>query len=134
MRKFTRRERVLITSAAVIAGCMIVALLLNLYLNHSAIETARAWARLAPLPASARDLEVDVTGSMFTRELEISFKATRQDVAEWLQRSPGIRDAEPPQVRGSVTRYVIKPGGGAQWAEVKIDSRWNRVTIRTYWS
>ena len=134
MRKLTRREGILTGAAAVVALCLIGALSVNVFLERSALSIARTWARVAPLPASARDLEVDVLGSMFTREFEVSFKASPQEITEWLRRSPGIQDAGPPQVRGSLCRYVIKPGGGAQWAEVKVDARWNRVTIRTYWS
>ena len=48
-----------------------------IYLSHancqSAIQAANTWARLAPLPPSARNVRVDTKGSMFTREFVITF-------------------------------------------------------------
>ncbi len=115
--------------AVVIAG--------GIYLSHanrqSAIRAATTWARLAPLPPSAQNVQVDVKGSMFTREFVITFDAPSPVIQQWLAASPGPASATQRTV-GSITTYAITPGGGAQFAEVKVDSSANRVVIRTYWS
>src|SRR5690349_23868836 len=56
----------------------------------SAIESARTWARLAPLPASAGQLDVRIRGNMFARIINITFEAPQADIDQWLQSSPGI--------------------------------------------
>jgi hypothetical protein len=101
--------------------------------RRSAINTATTWARLAPLPASAQNVQVDVKGSIFTREFVISFEAPPAVIRLWLTASPGPSSATPTTV-GPITTYAIKPGGGAQFAEVKVDSSANRVVIHTSWS
>jgi hypothetical protein len=109
----------------------------GIYLSHanrqSAISAATKWARLAPLPSSAQNIKVDVKGSMFTREFRITFGAPSAVIEQWIAASPGPSSATQSTV-GSVTTYAITPGGGAQFAEVKVDASTNRVVIRTYWS
>jgi hypothetical protein len=115
--------------ALVTAGAM--------YVSHanrqSAIAAATVWARLAPLPPSARNLQVEVKGSMFTREFVITFDASPAVLQQWLASSPGPASASPTGA-GSITTYAIAPGGGAGFAEVTVDHRAGRVVIRTYWS
>lgn len=101
--------------------------------RQSAIDAAATWARLAPLPPSAQSVDVDIRGSAFTREFVITFTATPADIQQWIAASPGPSSASLSTV-GSVTTYAITPGGGAQFAEVKVDSSVNQVLIRTYWS
>ena len=107
------------------------------YLSHanrqSAINAATTWARLAPLPPSAQNVQVGVKGGMFTREFVITFDAPAAIIQQWVAASPGPSSATQSTV-GSITTYAIKPGGGAQFAEVKVDSSANRVVIHTYWS
>lgn len=100
---------------------------------QSAIDTTIEWAQLAPLPHSARNVEVDVKGSMFTREFVITFDAPAADIKRWIAASPGPSSATI-TVAGAITTYAITPGGGAQFAEVKVDAELNRVVVRTYWS
>lgn len=130
------RCRILIASAIIVA--LVVALVAGgMYVSHlmrqSAIETASSWARLAPLPPSAQDMQVEVKGSMFSREFVISFDASPAVIQQWLASSPGPASASP-TVIGPVATYAIMPGGGAQFAEVKVDSRAGKVVIRTFWS
>lgn len=78
-------------------------------------------------------MTVDIRGSMFTREFVIEFAAPKDDIAAWLNASPGTADAllqvdTPSQV------ISIKPGGGAMFAEVQVDWSSGRVRIRTFWS
>jgi hypothetical protein len=101
--------------------------------RQSAIAAATEWARLAPLPPSAQNLQVKVKGSMFTREFEIAFDASPAVLQQWLASSPGPLSATL-TVTGPTTTYAITPGGGAAFAQVKVDHAAGRVVIRTYWS
>src|ERR1700722_10215729 len=101
--------------------------------NKSAVSTSLVWARVAPLPGSARDIDIDIEGSMFTREFVISFTAPAADIDRWIAASAGPASATQ-TVSGAVTTFVITPGGGADFAEVKVDKNLYRVTIHTYWS
>lgn len=97
------------------------------------IRVALEWARMNPIPASAAGVDVDMKGSMFTREFVVQFTAPASDVDAWLLASPGTC-SETPTRDGTVRKYSISPGGGAQFAEVRVDEESCRVTIRTYWS
>ena len=101
--------------------------------DRSAIEAARKWARLAEFPDSAANVNVFVTGSMFTREFRIEFDAPLSDIERWLSDSPGTSDVEPDQ-SGSIRIYSIEPGGGAVFAEVLVDEQSSTVRIHTFWS
>jgi hypothetical protein len=104
-------------------------------LNHaSAIETAREWGRLDPFPSSAQRLTVETLGSIFTREFRISFVAPPEDIETWLKSSPGTRDAVVTTPAPGVRRFAIRPGGGAEFAEVTVDDARQSVSIRVYWS
>jgi hypothetical protein len=101
--------------------------------DAQAIATASVWARLAPLPPSAHGCRVEVKGSAFTREFVITFSASSPAVQQWIAASPGPASAQQ-TVAGGITVYAIKPGGGAEFAEVRVDSSTGTVVIRTYWS
>ena len=115
--------------AVVTAGAMHIARVNR----QSAISVATAWGRLAPLPPSAQNVNVDVKGSMFTREFVITFDAAPSVIQQWIAASPGPSTA-PQSTAGAVTTYTIDPGGGAQFAEVTVDANTNRVVIHTFWS
>jgi hypothetical protein len=105
-------------------------------LRQDGIAATLRWGRLAPFPASATDLRVETSGSMFTREFEASFTAPAADVAAWLAASPGTGTVTPVP-DGSSLVYPITPGGGAQFAQVRlgyIDSSVATVHVRVYWS
>jgi len=70
---------------------------------------------------------------MFTREFVITFTAAPNDVQQWLKASPGPAMAKQ-SIVGPITVYAISPGGGAQFAEVRVNESTGEVTIRTYWS
>jgi hypothetical protein len=103
--------------------------------NHrSAIETTLVWGRLAPIPQSAQGLSVLTEGSSFTRAFRIKFTASPEDVEKWLTDSPGTREAVLESLPPTTRRYSIKPGGGAQHAEVNVDDVSHTVSIYVYWS
>lgn len=120
--------------AATLVGVAAAGAMYLRYANRlSAINAATKWARLAPLPASAKNVQVETKGTMFTRQFVITFDAPPAVIQQWIAASPGPSSATQ-SIAGSVTTYAITPGGGAQFAEVKVDLNANRVVIRTYWS
>jgi hypothetical protein len=130
MKKQTRW--VLIGSTAVVL--LLGMLFLMALMDRQAIETSRQWARLDPFPASATQIEVDTKGGMFTREFIVTFTSPLADINAWLAVSPGTAGAMPDMALNGVRVYQITPGGGAQFAEVKVDDKAEKVTIHTYWS
>jgi hypothetical protein len=100
----------------------------------SAMDCTLEWARLAPLPPSAQQLTISTHGSMFTREFRASFVAPPEDIEEWLRTSLGTREAVVTPPSPGVRHFQIKPGGGAEFAEVTVDDTQHRVSIHVYWS
>jgi hypothetical protein len=101
--------------------------------ERSALHTALEWARLAPLPRDAENVELQVRGGMFTRTFEVTFTTSERGRDNWLKLSPGIRDAEKTRVEDS-THYEIVPSGGAARAYVRVDENSRVVTIFSQWS
>src|SRR5262245_31181628 len=57
-----------------VAACGMFLLYVSHEIRQSAIPTSVQWARLAPLPPSAQNVNIDVTGGLFTRGFIISFE------------------------------------------------------------
>lgn len=102
--------------------------------QRSALTAALDWARLTPLPNTATNLVITPKGSMFTREFIIEFTAPSVDVEKWLSKSSGTRGVKPTIQSNGRRVFNIKPGGGAQFAEVIVSSAGTTVKIHTYWS
>jgi hypothetical protein len=75
-----------------------------------------------------------VEGSTFSRGFRVRFRAPIQDVLKWLGDSPGPRETAPERLGETLLRYRIRPGGGAQHAEVVVDQRSGLVEIYSFWS
>jgi hypothetical protein len=116
-----------------IVGVALVSLCYLLYLRESQFEIALEWSCMAPLPQSAYALESETTGSMFTREFLVSFKASEADIRAWLAVSPGVQ-GQVMDSADSVTIYSIKPCEGAQFAQVLVNWKAALVIIRAHWS
>jgi hypothetical protein len=101
--------------------------------KQTGIRLTLEWGRLAPFPKAAREFVITTHGNMFTRSFRISFSAPKEDVARWMEESPGLRDTEPKK-EASQRKYVIKPGGGAVYAEVVIDDATDQVRTYVAWS
>jgi len=127
-----KHRQLIILSVGIVTVAIVVFSLFHIS-NADAIAAASTWARIAPLPSSAHDRHVEVKGSMFTREFVITFTAPPNDVHQWLRASPGTSSAKQ-STSGATTIYPITPGGGAQFAEVRVNESSGDVTIRTYWS
>jgi hypothetical protein len=120
-----------------IAGLVLTVALLFVYRSwdrHEMLRVTLVWGRLAPVPASARNLIITRTGNMFTRGFHVSFSAPMADVETWLHESPGTREATLERPSAAVRRFLISPGGGAQHAEVTVDGQSGGVRIYVYWS
>ena len=102
-------------------------------IKQSAIDTSIEWAKLAPLPVPTRKVAVETIGSPFTREFSLSFHLSQAQLEQWLSDCEGILDAEVFQ-EGKITRYAVRPGSGAQFAEVRVNRSTGEVIVRTYWS
>jgi hypothetical protein len=124
---------VLVFGAVLVVGAAGVAWLAY-SLRDSALEVTREWGRLDPLPPSARGLTITTHGSMFTREFRITFVAPAEEIHAWLASSPGTREAAVTAPAPGVRHFRIKPGGGAQFAEVVVDDNLHKVSIHAYWS
>lgn len=98
------------------------------------LEIPREWGRLSPYPASAKNLRSSTSGSALTRSFRVRFSAPGDEIERWLKESPGTRDVVPEQRGPGQRRYLIKPGGGAQHAEVNVDDEQGLVSIYVYWS
>lgn len=101
--------------------------------EKSAIETALLWSRMAPLPAEITELQVETTGSSFSREFTISFRANKEVIQKWIDASDGPQDAQV-AFDDELTIYQIVPGEGAQFAELTVDWTTLIVKLNTYWS
>ena len=107
----------------------------NSFLNRpGAMRCIFEWGRLAPFPESAQVSFISATGNMFSRGFRVAFTAPAADIEQWLQQSPGTRDVIPDVPAPGVHHFQIEPGGGAQWAEVSVDDKSHRVSIRVFWS
>jgi len=100
--------------------------------RDSAISATIKWGRLAPFPVSGDNLIVTTEGNIFTRSFKVQFQSPAQDIDRWIHASPGLEESAPVFENGS-RKYVIKPGGGANRAEVLITN--NRdVVVFVSWS
>lgn len=101
--------------------------------RQSAIDTSLHWARMLPLPDSANNVDVAVEGSIFTREFEIEFQASEEDIKTWLASSPGT--AFSPQyssTEDTKTYKISEPN--AMFAQVQVNWETLTVVIHAYWS
>ena len=140
MKRRTRRILLTIAVTAGLVACGLAWIGFTLLSPNSARNRASAiactqtWGRLAPFPPSATRPTIQVEGSIFTRAFRTSFMASPPDIERWLAASPGIGDAATTTPSTGFRRFVIKPGGGAQHAEVIVDDTDHRVSIYVYWS
>ena len=100
---------------------------------HDGIAATKKWARINEFPASATNIDVEITGSIFTREFVVTFEASIADIDQWLTQTPGTATVTP-AIENGIRKYTIEPGGGAQYAEIQVDETKQRVRIRAFWS
>ena len=123
----------LVFLASIVMGAVLSCSVGSYANRESAINATKEWGRLAAFPDAAKNVVVTTEGNMFTRAFRVSFSAPREEIARWIDESPGLRETQP-QIEGPIRKYNIKPGGGAQRAEVVIDNSSNQVKIYVAWS
>lgn len=131
MRRLIKHSLRVVT---IVAIALVLAYGIFSYLNRrSAINATLEWGRLAPFPESAQNFVITPVGNMFTRSFRVSFSAPAGDINRWVDESPGLRETQPVR-EGSLRKYRIKPGSGAQYAEVVIDDSNHQVRVYVAWS
>ncbi len=104
----------------------------DLKAQASMLECTLEWARLAPIPESREQFAIATEGGPATRAFRTSFVLPDADLKDWVEASPGLRDAGV-EMEG-VKNYAIEPGGGAMYAEAVVDFDSGLVMVYTYWS
>ncbi len=61
---------------------------------ESARREAESYARLAPLPPEIQGLSICSQGGPFNRQLRMSFFGDVDEIAQWIESCPGIRDTD----------------------------------------
>lgn len=97
-------------------------------------EITLEWGRLAPFPSATEDFMIWTEGNSFSRTFKGSFTSSPTELETWIQKSPGLQDAEVEQISESTQRYIISPGAGASYAEVIINATTGTVEFRVSWS
>lgn len=97
-------------------------------------EITLKWGRLAPFPENVENFTIYTTGSPFTRTFKGSFTATEDIIKSWIAQSPGLQDAKIESISETKKKYIITPGGGANYAEVVIDYEIGKIEFRVSWS
>ena len=129
------RWKILTIAGGVGALCLALLMAYDLRVEHQhRREIPREWARLAPYPASARNLRATTSGGMFSRSFRVTFTAQPRDIERWLRASPGPREATEERPALGKRHFDIRPGGGANHAEVNVDDTSGRVEVNVAWS
>jgi hypothetical protein len=121
------------------AAMMTLLIMAGLYVGFRQYECRQMirirceWARLDPFPASAQQFSITTEGGMFTRGIRARFATPQRDIDRWLASSPGPRSAAV-ESHACKRKYIIEPGGGADYAEVIVDECLHVVNIYAYWS
>ena len=104
------------------------------YIPGQMWSVTHEWTRTAPVPSDAWDIRIASKGSIFTRQFNAHFRASPASIKKWIADSTGFRDAQVTDEPDGVKTYVIRPGGGAMFAEISIHYSTGTVDIETYWS
>jgi hypothetical protein len=103
--------------------------------SSETITQALKWGNLAPIPAGAKAITAETEGNAFTLGCRVSFTLDDHALATWIAASPGFRGVKPEKLSAKSRRYVLKPTGGAQYAEVTVTGSGPAVVeIYAYWS
>jgi hypothetical protein len=92
------------------------------------------WGRFAPFPPSAKNFQIRTEGSSFTRTFIAQFHADSSAIENWIQDSPGLREATTEKINDGKYNYTISPGEGACCAKAIIDFKNGSVVVEVSWS
>jgi hypothetical protein len=98
------------------------------------LDATKKWARLADFPKTASDLRVETSGSMFTREFQVSFQDTAANIRVWLAASAGPASVSPNIDPTGWKVFTYPAGGGAVFSEVRVSPSGEEVRIIASWS
>jgi len=100
--------------------------------KQESIQTTLEWGGLAPLPVKTSNVNIEKTGLIFTREFIIEFKATENQLKDWIKNSKRLKN-NIPKLQGSRRIYDIHPDEEESFGgNVKVED--NSVTIKMSWS
>ena len=103
--------------------------------QSEALDATREWARLAPLPSSARDLRITKQGSSFTRTYVLEFTADPAELSAWLTRCSGLADPKCQRTREAESViYEFPGGGGALIGRIEHDETAGQIRVHAIWS
>jgi hypothetical protein len=98
------------------------------------MEITLEWGRLAPFPTKAENVSIRTEGNQFTRSFRAKFNAPKEEIDKWIEVSPGLNEAKVEGMADGKRKYIISPGGGANYAEVIIDFKVKEVEVYVSWS
>lgn len=111
---------------------------LNPFRQAEMMQLTLEWGRLAPFSvANAENVSIWTEGNQFTRSFRAKFNASDEDTNSWIKASPGLNEATIEETSDGKKKYVIMPGGGANYAEVIIDfkpDQVNEVEVYVSWN
>ena len=117
--------------------------------QHSAIQTALGYGRLAQIPNKAADVQVDTEGSIFSRTFWLCFRADKATIEKWVAQSSSLSKQTPtvlptadatvgaapiwfsPQYIGRGIKFDIPSNGEQLYGTVWIDYASGIVYIKT---
>ena len=99
-----------------------------------AVTNALEWSRLLELPDSAHNIEAETSGNIFTREIEVTFKASSEDIDKWISESPGTKNVIPIILSNGNSKYLVEKMEKVSFSELIIYKNENKVYLITYWS
>lgn len=77
--------------------------------QREAIRSALVYGRLAGLPLTATDVQVDTEGSLFARTFWLTFKADRATIDKWIAHSGSLARLRPVPVATASYSSAGKP-------------------------
>ena len=141
--------------ALVVAGCSRVPR------EQRAVQEVLAAAGLAPLPASAKDIQTYGWTGLLQGEAYVMFRATQPDIAKFVATSPCLLGVQPKtygqdhqrlplpedffkntdkytqsgnEFNERINPHEIYPSGGQDWGELIVDEGSGTVYVQVVWN
>lgn len=147
MKKIIKKIAIIITIIAFAAAAVYTAMIFivfssstnstdnpSLQRKSEMLKLTLEWGRLSPIPDSKSEFNITTEGGSSTRSFRSSFHLPKNDLEKWVKSSPGLADAEVQNIDSNKRKYIIKPGGGANYAEAVIDLEKSFIEIYVSWS
>lgn len=94
-----------------------------------------AWTGLDSYPTWANaNLSIDTEGGQFTRQFNIQFNGTAEQLSAWADSQKVLKNAKVSVEKEKIFQYKLEPQQGASYATVIINYINNTVRITTYWN